>query len=385
MGCIRRTKGKPPAKACCGGARACGFLLPTPPTRHDRGGRSAAVGLPSALATEGTAQPKICPAGASGRAAARQGMLRMGVVADKLIVGAWRGEWGPWIPLIDAGQDAQLPSSPGLYRLRVCGRDGLAYIGQTGRGDMHVRKRLRMLKGAYGALMPFRAPHTAGRAIWALIQGGAQLAASGMTVEGDERWRRSLEAVAIALYRQCYTGSPLVNFGRMPDGYAMSSGRNAQLRAAGKQRRGGSSTSILIEHTAGVPPAGLLDGDPVGREWCGHGWSAWLPIREAASTAGSNSVGLYRLRLPSERSLLYVGEGRIARRLRSHARAAVGVAVPSSPGFGEILASLTAGGWLSHQREELETDMIGAYVLRFGEAPFLQFRGRNRFADGSHL
>jgi len=273
----------------------------------------------------------------------------------------------------------RLPAFTGFAR----GEARLTYIGQTGRGGMNIRKRLRMLKGAYGAVIPFRDPHTAGPAMWALIETGARFDASGIAVAGEERWRRSLEAVAIALYRQHNQCSPAANFGRMPRGYTMSSGRNARLRAAGKLQRGSSTTSLLLEHAAGAPPAGPLEGDPIGLEWCGHGWNDWLPIRETARAAGANSTGLYRLRLHSARSLLYVGEGRLARGLRSHAREATTPHTASPRDSREILASFTTGAWLSHQREELETDMVGAYVLRFGGPPTLQFLGRNRFIHAS--
>jgi hypothetical protein len=48
------------------------------------------------------------------------------------------------------------------------GRGDVDYIGQTGMGTMTIRKRLRMLRGVYGELMPYRDPHTAGPALWAL-------------------------------------------------------------------------------------------------------------------------------------------------------------------------------------------------------------------------
>ena len=47
----------------------------------------------------------------------------------------------------------------------MCGWD---YIGQTGSGQMNLRKRIAMLKGIYLAEMPHRDPRTAGPGLWAL-------------------------------------------------------------------------------------------------------------------------------------------------------------------------------------------------------------------------
>jgi hypothetical protein len=59
---------------------------------------------------------------------------------------------------------------PGVYRIRRRGQRDLAQIGQ--KGGMTVRKRIAMLKGVYGPEMPYRDPHTAAPALWALVQLG---------------------------------------------------------------------------------------------------------------------------------------------------------------------------------------------------------------------
>jgi hypothetical protein len=101
--------------------------------------------------------------------------------------------------------DAQL-ASPGLYRIRRAGRDDLDYIGQTG---LRLRERLRMLNGVYRSEMPYRDPDTVGPALWAQRQlGGEDYEASTCPVVGDARWRKALECVALAFYRQEYRRSP---------------------------------------------------------------------------------------------------------------------------------------------------------------------------------
>jgi hypothetical protein len=60
--------------------------------------------------------------------------------------------------------DQSLTLGAGTYSVAT-----LDYLGQTGAGSMNLRKRLGMLKGVYCPEMPYRAPHTAGPALWALL------------------------------------------------------------------------------------------------------------------------------------------------------------------------------------------------------------------------
>lgn len=57
-----------------------------------------------------------------------------------------------------------ITTDPGLYRVRVAGRDQLAYVGQTGRD---LRERVGQLaRGTLAAEMPFNDPHTAAPKLW---------------------------------------------------------------------------------------------------------------------------------------------------------------------------------------------------------------------------
>jgi hypothetical protein len=125
--------------------------------------------------------------------------------------------WGLWRRLATASRDPEIPHLPGLYRIRRVGRDDLDYFGQTGQGTMTLRKRLSLLRGVYGEIMPYRDPHTAGPALWALNhQTGDDFEVSVVPVAGSTPWRKGLEALAIALYRQRHSRSPTIEFGRMP-------------------------------------------------------------------------------------------------------------------------------------------------------------------------
>src|SRR5690242_51447 len=157
--------------------------------------------------------------------------------------------WSTWQLLYESWLSGRLPDRPGLYRIRRTGRSDLDYIGQTGMGNMTLRQRAGMLRGVFAEEMPYRDPHTAGPALWALryaitknednnTNDWSTFEISVVPVEGDTPWRKGLECVAIGLYRQEHGCSPTVNWGRMPLGYRMSSGNNARLVAAGKRQRG---------------------------------------------------------------------------------------------------------------------------------------------------
>src|SRR5690349_19797491 len=120
---------------------------------------------------------------------------------------------------------------------------------------MTLRRRLAMLVGVYRAEMPYRDPHTAAPALWALGDAlGGSFEASVVPVPGATRYRQGLEALALALYRQKYNRSPTVNFGRILRGYRLSSHNSAKLVAAGKRLRGGPSTTEQVTWSDGIAP-----------------------------------------------------------------------------------------------------------------------------------
>lgn len=287
--------------------------------------------------------------------------------------------WSAWQPLSGCWQGTSIPALPGLYRIRRAGHADLDYIGQTGSGTMTLRRRHSMLAGVYRHEMPYRDPHTAGPALWALLQHTGELfEASVAPVVGTTPWRKGLEAVALSLYRQEHGRSPTVNFGRMPSGYRMSSANNAKLVAAGRRFRGGLTMEADLSHEPGIAPVGPLGGDPSSSDWCGHAWSPWTPLTDAVMALGPLDIGLYRIRGPGRAGLVYIGEGAIRARLVAHAFKTRGPINDQGRVLAEhqpLECSWVVGAWLPHQRLELENDLIAAHVLVLEAVPPAQFIG----------
>jgi hypothetical protein len=282
---------------------------------------------------------------------------------------AWSGpEWGPWLPLRGAGRNREITAAPGLYRIRRIGRVDLDYIGQTGHG---LRARLGHLGGVYGDAMPFNDPHTAGPGLWALRQSTrCEFECSVAPLDADAPTRKGLEALAVSVHRIRYQRSPTLNFGRMPAGWNKSSGNNARLVAAGKRVRGGPDPTR--RRVPDAPPPRTLSDEVIALGWLGHDWTDWAPT---IPTPPPN--GLYRARRIDAPDLLYIGQGRIRDRIRSHLAKASQVGHPQQKHFGdEPLWSCTA---VEHghptQLLELENDLIASHVCTTGHPPRAQFFG----------
>lgn len=286
--------------------------------------------------------------------------------------------WTPWRPLRTAPSGPVIPRLPGLYRIRRMGRTDVDYIGQT---SLRLGQRLAMLKGAYADEMPYRDPHTAAPALWALRHAtGCDFEVAVVPVEGSTPWRKGLEALAISLYRQEHGCSPTVEFGRMPLGYQPSSANNARLVQLGQRFRGGPVADLAhARHAPGIAPVGTLDGDVQSPEWGGHAWAAWTPLTGGFGRPASSGSGLYRLRGDDDASLLYVGQGRVPDRPLAHLAKLRIPAHAQAPIFSlhtrfECSWVLNEA-WLPHQRLELENDLIAAHLLRTGTIPAAQFLG----------
>jgi hypothetical protein len=269
--------------------------------------------------------------------------------------------WTPWQPLEKSWLGSRLPTHPGLYRIRLVEEENgrMAYIGQSGRS---LKERIAALRSIYSDRMPYKAPHTAGPALWAWRQviPHAPLEVSVAPLpELPLVLRLGLECLALARYRQHGHGSPLCQFGRMPTGYAPSSGNDARLVVAGKRIRGGATSLQLDCHLPGIAPAGPLTGDPHARDWCGHQWSPWIPLRTLRPVG---EEGLYRLCIPDLDPLVFLGQGKLAERLKH------------LPLAEQVACSWVSNSrWSVHQRLELVTDMIGAHLLTTATIPLWQF------------
>jgi hypothetical protein len=288
--------------------------------------------------------------------------------------------WSEWLPHLGCWRGDRVPTEPGLYRLRPVGQTCLDYLGQTGSGKMGLRKRLAMQAGVYADEMPYTDPHTAAPALWALRkQTGLEYEVSVAPVKGTTPWRKGLEALALALHRQEFKKSPTVNFGRMPKGYRKSSGNNQRLVQAGKRFRGGECDTTDAHHELGLPPVGPLTGGPQDAGWCGHSWSRWQALSLDTSYPKPSAQGLYRIRDAAKPGLLYIGEGLVAARLVAHLRKARLSDHPQGKVFQSAerleCSWVLNEEWLSHQRLELECDLIGAHLVVMGTVPPAQFIG----------
>jgi hypothetical protein len=252
---------------------------------------------------------------------------------------------------------------------------------------MTLKQRLGMLRGVYGEEMPYRDPHTAAPALWAMRhKDGCHFEVSISVVAGTTQWRKGMEAVAIALYRQQHGRSPAANFGRMPAGYRMSSCNNARLVATGKRSRGGLTEEVDASHEPSIAPVGTLKGDVGADDWCGHQWSSWhsLPSVLGDPQVSTGSAGLYRLHHKGAALLLYIGQGRVLNRLSAHWRKTFNASDMQGRIFGAVshleCSWVMNDFWLSHQRLELENDLIAAHILNTGQVPVAQFIGGAHYA-----
>jgi hypothetical protein len=286
--------------------------------------------------------------------------------------------WTPWVPLRTSPSDPIVPRLPGLYRIRRVGRTDLDYIGQTG---LRLGQRLAMLRGAYAEEMPYRDPHTLAPALWALRHAtGCDFEVSVTPIEGSTPWRKGLEALAIDLYRQEHRCSPTIEFGRVPVGYRPSSANNARLVQAGKRFRGGQAPDVVhASHAPGIPPVAPLKGDPQASRWVGHDWSSWKPMTTNSLRSIPIGNGLYRLRGDDDSQLLYIGQGRVPDRALAHLAKLRIVGHPQAAVFETQkrfeFSFVLNDDWLSHQRLELENDLIAAHLLHTGVIPVAQFLG----------
>lgn len=277
------------------------------------------------------------------------------------------GEWSSWQPLEGSHRGLGLPRAPGLYRIRVRGHDGLAYIGQTG----NIHQRMGALNVLYQPEMPYNDPHTAAPCLWVLrTQEAAEFDVSAAVVSGDVQWRKSCEAVAVSAHREAFGLSPTANFGRMPPGWTKSSGRNSRLAASGRQKRGHADTSAA--KTSDHPCVVDRHRNVLAQDWCGLSWSDWSEIDRAP-----RGRGIYRIRRARDSGLLYVGQGVIAQRLAAHAAKASLL----DHRQGSLLGGRLEASWValpdleSQQLLEVENDVIASHILTVGVAPAAQFLG----------
>jgi hypothetical protein len=276
--------------------------------------------------------------------------------------------WSTWHLLEGAGRNRLIPTSAGLYRIRRVGANQLDHVGQTGRS---LRARLGQLNGVFGDVMPYNDPHTAGPGLWALREElGSEFESSVAAFDGDVASRKGQECLEISRHRIRHGCSPTMNFGRMPDGWSKSSGNNAGLVARGRRFRGRRDPSAV--RVPDAPPPSTLNDDPCGLSWLGLGWTS-----AERESPGRGSVGVYRARRPSQPALVYVGQGKVADRIRNHISKGTDAAHRQSDFFDDDVAWNwvdLAGTHRTHLLE-IENDLIASHVETLGQPPVAQFLG----------
>jgi len=274
-------------------------------------------------------------------------------------------DWSDWGPL-RADSFSKIPKEPGLYRIRhrTENRDHLEYIGESG----DTRRRIQSLaRGVYAEEMPYRDPHTAAPCLWAVrdnVGSALELPHTTPSKAEDEQYRKGIEAALIALHRRETNRSPTTNFGRIIDGYKQSSySYNDPAYKGGPLSSGEDEPNSA----SGVEPPNWQNWrEPLARDWMSLDWSEPFRLAERLDADPPNT-GVYRIWYEGQDSTLaYIGESsNIASRLYNHEQT-----------FGEdALFAYAERSDLdaSHKREEVETDLIGAYYLDVGEAPLAQF------------
>lgn len=124
--------------------------------------------------------------------------------------------WSEWTKLHSENNDlSDFPKTSGLYRVRHEEREGLEYIGQTGR---KLRERVRSLaNNMHKEEQPGNAPHTAAPHLWKLkekIGEGFQISVVNPNFVRSEIDRYGLEYLAIAQHIEEKGTAPTVNLDR---------------------------------------------------------------------------------------------------------------------------------------------------------------------------
>jgi hypothetical protein len=267
-------------------------------------------------------------------------------------------EWSPFVPFA-VTRDPTIAAGPGLYRVRVAGREQLAYIGQTGR---NLRERVGMLaRGTLAAEMPFNDPHTAAPKLWSFRDAeGLAYEVSVTTCDLPKNDRMGLECFLVWRYRLEAGASPLCNFGRLHPRYATSANRSTG-------RRGRRLNDDEPDNGGPSVPALALSGTPDGLDWMGLSWSAWGPLTAVGLNGAPTGPGVYRI-ADDVGHVLYIGQSSaLAERLRSHARS------PDWPGPVSYSLVTLPGGYTPTQLLEVENDLIAGHVAATSHPPLRQF------------
>lgn len=274
----------------------------------------------------------------------------------------WCGfQWTDWFPLVqDPASFSEIPTDPGLYRVRCVGEDTLAYIGQTGRS---LRGRTRTLRRhTLSEKMPYGDPHTASPCLWAYrIGSGMDYEVSVTPQDKPKVERMAMECFLIWQYRVEKGSSTLCNHGRFHPEFTKSKSRKKgvrgeQLTEGERNPKGGDSFPPLL-------PSGSMES----QRWMSLDWSEWKELNLGNTQRIPIQPGVYRIYDLRAQKMLYIGESsNLRKRIRNHIREDF----ESSAVFSYYSLPKST---LKFQRLEIENDLIGGYYLERVEAPRFQF------------
>lgn len=271
--------------------------------------------------------------------------------------------WTPWFPFTDAKAFKELPSLPGMYRVRAVGGQELFYVGETGRD---LRGHLGDLRrNAMKPVMPFNDPHTAAPSLWAWRDAEGiefECAAAPVQLDGEKekarRLREGLKFYLLWQYRLEYGSSTRCNHGRFHPRYVKSTDRKQgfvgyRLPDDAPDNPAGGSSLLPLKRT----------GEPFEQQWMGLTWSDMFSLISTALKHIPTTPGVYKIIDPGTYELLYIGEtSNLQKRLSSHARK------PwrgSAPLVSYVSLSTEKP---SYQRHEIENDLVaGLFSIRHNQ------------------
>jgi len=275
--------------------------------------------------------------------------------------------WSPWVPFTaDKQEFRQIPTEPGLYRIRPMGEDFFLYIGET-RTSLYKRLGDLRLELRNRNLMPWADPHAEAACLWAWQDAeGFAYECSATPLDATANGRMGMRAYLLYQYRQEHGESPLCNFGRFHPRYRSSSRRSGNLR-------GGKLEEDQKDNPAGSPSHAPLNpaGKPGEPGWMRLAWNnpeILAPEKTPATHAGPC---LYILSDAGAGEIISIGQsGDCAHRLADLTQKTgdyrtlhVSVHCPEKAIY-------------AHQLRELETDLIGNYFGLYRKSPSGQYNRR---------
>lgn len=276
-------------------------------------------------------------------------------------------QWTSWKPFSEPTTFKDLPTSPGIYRIRIVNGNELFYIGETGR---NLRERLGDLRrNTMKETMPYNDPHTAAPTLWAWRHAEGITfecsAASVMLAHNEEEARRLREGLEFYLlwqYRLAFGASTRCNHGRFHHRYTKSTDRK-------KGFQGYRLPDTKEDNPAGgpsLPPLQLIT-TPFDNNWMGLSWHPFHNLIKTELGTVVASPGVYKLFDKETRELLYIGEtGNLRERLRNHEKKTWGLEPPLFS-FVQLPQNTP-----TYQRHEIENDLLGGFYAQTKQIPKFQ-------------